>query len=203
MTVAAFFNEAAREAAARMEHALSDHRLPSGARTSWANLTPFQVDQFQRRADHILNAAIEAQYTDAASGAHHYIHWPRERFCWFRDVPLARQEPTGEEGPSMSGSHLIAAERQRQIEREGWTPEHDDTHSEGELAQAAVLYARPPLGSGWRASAPAGWPFETTAWKPRGQIANLIRAGALIAAEIDRLQRRLEDFHGQREEDHQ
>ncbi len=19
---------------------------------------------------------------------HHYIHWPRERFCWFRDQPL-------------------------------------------------------------------------------------------------------------------
>ena len=28
-----------------------------------------------------------AQITDAATGAHRYIHWPRERFCWFKDEP--------------------------------------------------------------------------------------------------------------------
>jgi hypothetical protein len=26
-----------------------------------------------------------AQYTDVATGAHKYINWPRERFCWFKD----------------------------------------------------------------------------------------------------------------------
>lgn len=29
-----------------------------------------------------------AQYDEGAvngSGKHHYIHWPRERFCWFKD----------------------------------------------------------------------------------------------------------------------
>lgn len=30
---------------------------------------------------------VIAQYTDVETGAHHYIHWPRERFCWFKDVP--------------------------------------------------------------------------------------------------------------------
>lgn len=30
-----------------------------------------------------------AQITDAQSGAHRYIHWPRERFCWFKDERAA------------------------------------------------------------------------------------------------------------------
>ena len=37
----------------------------------------------------------------------------------------------------MSGIERIAKERQRQIEQEGWTPEHDDHHAEGEMAAAA------------------------------------------------------------------
>jgi hypothetical protein len=28
---------------------------------------------------------VIAQFTDLESGQHRYIHWPRERFCWFRD----------------------------------------------------------------------------------------------------------------------
>lgn len=35
-----------------------------------------------------------------------------------------------------TGIEAIAAERQRQIEKEGWTPEHDDTHGAGEMAEA-------------------------------------------------------------------
>lgn len=26
-----------------------------------------------------------AQITDAETGEHRYIHWPRERVCWFKD----------------------------------------------------------------------------------------------------------------------
>jgi hypothetical protein len=29
-----------------------------------------------------------AQVTDEASGSHHYLLWPRERFCWFKDQPM-------------------------------------------------------------------------------------------------------------------
>ncbi|MFW6155839.1 MAG: hypothetical protein ACOC7J_00855 [Armatimonadota bacterium] len=39
-----------------------------------------------------------------------------------------------------SGVSLIAAERERQIREEGWTPEHDDEHDAGELADAAASY---------------------------------------------------------------
>lgn len=28
---------------------------------------------------------VISQYVDTTSEAHTYIHWPRERFCWFKD----------------------------------------------------------------------------------------------------------------------
>ena len=80
-----------------------------------------------------------------------------------------------------SGIELIAKERQRQIEAEGWTPEHDDQHVHGELADAAACYVD---------GNPVGWPWDEKWWKPSSDpIRNLAKAGALIAAEIDRLQR--------------
>lgn len=42
-----------------------------------------------------------------------------------------------------TGIERIAAERQRQIDVEGWTPEHDDEHDDGSLAMAACCYAAP------------------------------------------------------------
>jgi len=95
-----------------------------------------------------------------------------------------------------TGIELIAEERQRQIDEEGWTLEHDSFHSKGELAAAASCYAYPQydevkahvsvlLGN---KPIPENWPFDAEWWKPKDELRNLIRAGALIAAEIDRLQ---------------
>ena len=78
------------------------------------------------------------------------------------------------------GTTAITAERQRQVAVEGWTPEHDAHHSKGELARAAACYA---LG----ARPPGLWPWEDKWWKPSDTKRNLEKAGALIAAEIDRL----------------
>ena len=101
------------------------------------------------------------------------------------------------EVPAAEGSAAmrdVAAERRRQIEVEGWTPEHDDKHRSGGMAVAAACYALAgtmpdrPLGeiltklwvwTGWAIS----W------WKPKDRRHNLIRAGALILAEIERLDR--------------
>jgi hypothetical protein len=92
------------------------------------------------------------------------------------------------------GIDLIAAERKRQIEVEGWTAEHDAAHTKGELAQAATCYVweaalREALGGNYYAGEiPTDWPFDPGWWKPTpGTIGNLIKAGALIASEIDRL----------------
>lgn len=94
-----------------------------------------------------------------------------------------------------TGIELIAEERQRQVSGENFRAEHDDQHSDGELADAGAYYA---LTDGARkivdeCDIPV-WPFEDNWLKivpgnSNGRVRNLVKAGALIAAEIDRLQR--------------
>jgi hypothetical protein len=89
-----------------------------------------------------------------------------------------------------TGIELIAAERERQISKEGWTPEHDDGHTGWELALAAASYSALAGGINKRWVEDELWPSEwADCFKPKTGMSNLIRAGALIAAEIDRLNR--------------
>lgn len=104
----------------------------------------------------------------------------------------------------MNGIEMIAAERQRQIDNEGWSELHDDQHTRGELEDAARCY--------WQCAESAGtairilegtndpdWPWELKWFKPweenRGTFPAidksrcLIKAGSLMQAEIDRLDR--------------
>lgn len=96
----------------------------------------------------------------------------------------------------------IVAERRRQVEEEGWTAEHDDKHDDGEMARAAGCYASHAGGRRdlrWTrgrdgdgvAYLPRGWPWQWhwSWWKPTTTIRDLIKAGALIVAEIERLDR--------------
>jgi hypothetical protein len=91
----------------------------------------------------------------------------------------------------MNGIESITTERQ--VEGEGWTTEHDDTHTDGEMSAAAAAYAFSAfIGMSYRAFAaePIGfWPWDVEWWKPKTPREDLVRAGALIAAEIDRLDR--------------
>jgi len=93
----------------------------------------------------------------------------------------------------------VVAERRRQISEEGWTVQHDDQHVAGEMADAAACYAAVLIEMrvvwdesgrefhdvpvGW----PRSWPFRS--WKPKDRRRDLVRAGALIIAEIERLDR--------------
>ena len=92
---------------------------------------------------------------------------------------------------AMTGAELIAAERQRQVEDEGWTAKHDSTHRAGELAAAALCYISHGHPVQFRVlDFDEVWPWDRYWWKPsKNGIRNLVKAGALIAAEIDRLQR--------------
>ena len=87
------------------------------------------------------------------------------------------------------GGAAIAAERRRQIEEEGWTAEHDDQHDTGQLIAAAICYAL--NARGWRTTADMVrlWPWDDRWFKPGDYRRDLVKAGALIAAEIDRLDR--------------
>lgn len=84
----------------------------------------------------------------------------------------------------------VLSERERQQQVEGWTPEHDDHHAFGELALAAACYA--VNGSSFRegASPPTWWPWSAEWWKPKDARRDLVRAAALLIAEIERLDRR-------------
>lgn len=100
-------------------------------------------------------------------------------------------------GQSAYALSLIACERDRQIVVEGWTPDHDYHHWRGELALAAAVYAIPQdcrsifAGYAGRSNVQRElWPFEWHWFKPtpEDRIRELVKAGALIVAEIERLQ---------------
>lgn len=127
----------------------------------------------------------------------------KDQLKWEREQRL-RQDKTAEM-ISRGAVRDVAAERLRQVEEEGWTPEHDDVHESGELAAAAACYAyhttsmraagysvtryedRPPLDlyHPYRSM----WPWDEAWWKPKDRRRDLVRAGALIVAEIERLDR--------------
>ncbi len=87
-----------------------------------------------------------------------------------------------------SGIDLIHIERLRQIGQEGWSCEHDDKHVHQELAQAGIDYALAAVSG---PGLPTRWPWAAQDWKPSADpIRNLVKAGALISAEIDRLLRK-------------
>ena len=103
------------------------------------------------------------------------------------------------------GVELIAQERARQVEEEGYDAAHDAAHDDFSLAEAAICYARMATNMGhciWQQPPPRDWPgsWHRKHWKPEPRGSNpspmieakdaikmLTKAGALIAAEIDRL----------------
>ncbi len=110
---------------------------------------------------------------------------------------LARHpdNPQGEEA-QLDGAEAIHRERERQKAVEGWTPEHDDEHDHEELAQAAACYAIPP----WFVHIDAARVYRSTLWpkswskewwkpSPNNRKREIEKAGALLAAEWDRLDR--------------
>lgn len=147
------------------------------------------------------------------------VAWPddfqRLGVEWANGIPpegtklFAAPSASQGEVPDADGLSLIAAERRRQVEKEGWSAEHDDKHGDASLAMAAALYAAPePLyivrkvensitwADPWPwhdkiQGARGGW-HKTPAWdkrKSHPRLRQLAIAGALIAAEIDRLNR--------------
>lgn len=101
-----------------------------------------------------------------------------------------------------NGSTLIAIERDRQILNEGFSSEHDAQYDREELLEAAKCYLLASeachyskscvtYNGGYRPGegVPSDWPWDEIWWKPsKDPIRNLEKAGALIAAQIDKLQ---------------
>lgn len=90
----------------------------------------------------------------------------------------------------------VQAERRRQVEAEGWTPEHDDEHACDEIAAFACFYAMPPAARDWDTSSTGygdtlGEAILPEGWEPKtgDRRRELVKAAALILAEIERLDR--------------
>jgi hypothetical protein len=92
------------------------------------------------------------------------------------------------ENPLPNGVELIYAERLRQMGEEGWTADHDAHHTAGEMGWAAAVYIRAADQPGWSPIGGSTWPWDMKWYKPASPIRMLVKAGALIAAEIDRRQ---------------
>jgi hypothetical protein len=153
-----------------------------------------------------VTASVHFQDFSSEKEARDFIKWETMRAAIAAALPLIRGAVV-----ETDAARDVLAERQRQISVEHWTPNHDDLHGRMELSRAARCYIlkaihtenddasynphlasdeqyRPPYP---RFEPPQGWPWEGTAWKPKGTRADLVRAGALILAEIERLDRAL------------
>lgn len=90
-----------------------------------------------------------------------------------------------------TGIELIAEERHEQIEKHGFTLEHDlDCENNGGLANSALYLLLNYCGyenNEW--AFPTNWDKKwIEKFNNKGDVESLYIAGALIAAEIDRLQ---------------
>jgi hypothetical protein len=125
---------------------------------------------------------------DAPERVPHVIAQLIEAIEGLRALPAEDRAVT--QGEQSGGVALIAAERARQEVAEGWSAQHDDQHETGELLAAAARYldAGSDYDLGGRLP---DWPWEPHWFKSSDDlIRNLVKAGALIAAEIDRQQRK-------------
>lgn len=107
---------------------------------------------------------------------------------------IAREELAKHDIAQPGALQDIAIERRRQVEDEGFSTDRDDCYGCGELALAGAAYAA--YGSAQAdGSITIGtraldlWPWRSAWWKPKDRRSNLVRAGALIVAEIERIDR--------------
>lgn len=82
---------------------------------------------------------------------------------------------------------------QRINPEKGWTPEHDDQHEIGAMAVAGACYAGQAFAEGEakyrRHRITLSWPWSFDWWKPTTPRRDLVKAAALLLAEIERLDR--------------
>ncbi len=153
--------------------------------TAEARVTIMDACQsISRRADEIKesNASADGTWCDADEKAFYYA----ELSLLERLVSLlaTTQQPRAEVTDAVRD---VLDERHRQIDAEGWTPAHDDEHDECEMALAAIVYTESAVG--YHPSCPDTWPWSPKWFKPTTPRRDLVKAAALVIAEIERLDR--------------
>lgn len=150
-------------------------------------------------------------YVQDGSGSETTISLSAEhafQLAWGLTPELERyfdERRAAETAPPSGVIEEIAGERARQIKQEKWSAGHDDEHRNGELSRAAACYAAHASAyqrvasdvtiAAYQSVEPQhsalqyGWPWSPKWWKPKAPRRDLIRAAALIVAEIERLDR--------------
>ncbi len=171
------------------DSAQAQHSVPEGWMLVECGIwTQEQVDEMQktvtrfRNSEFVDDRALAMAVADAGQ-------------CKAPEISLAELLAAAP-GNSVPQAWLdVQAERRRQITAEGWTPEHDDEHADGQMAQAAGCYALHAggIGTDWPDGRQNGaalfWPWDKDSWKPTTPRRDLVKACALALAEIERLDR--------------
>ncbi|EPR1415846.1 TPA: hypothetical protein ACTYIV_001472 [Citrobacter koseri] len=147
--------------------------------------------------------ALKAQIAELESFRTAYMEWSAKTDWLQTDKRFDVLKPWGKHRADVLKAYIeyleprastnaaadVLAERQRQITAKGWTPEHDDEHCNNEMAMAAVCYINETGTVNRNGGKPWGWPWDASWWKPNTRRRNLVKAGALILAEIERIDR--------------
>ncbi|MFA6019766.1 MAG: hypothetical protein WC722_05840 [Rhodospirillales bacterium] len=157
---------------------------------------PFEVVSMARRLTGRQNSATMEAFAEARKLL--FENAPADRTF---DVHVPDHWRIGADGSIDTGNEFVPGiqERARQIEVEGWTPEQDDEHDSGEMAQAAATYALNAALNAMQEEGPMVktfsdmsswiWPWNPKWWKPSTPLRDIDKAQALLAAERGRLMR--------------
>lgn len=108
------------------------------------------------------------------------------------DDAIEHARAAAQDAPTSAAVRDVLAERARQVNEEGFTPERDDLYVDGELAAAAACYAI--TGGKWQSKAMTLltilWPWSRDWLKPTTPRRDLVKSAALTLSEIERLDRK-------------
>lgn len=139
-----------------------------------------------------LDWAKHVRMTEAEIAAQRE-NWVRAELA-MAETTVVTASPAGRLTATQAALAAVAAERRRQIDVEGWSADHDDKYVTGELAVAAACYALEaalPDDDRYAGGPPPPiWPWSPAWWKPSFRVRGLVKACAMLLAEIERLERK-------------
>ena len=148
---------------------------------------------FEQAYSKIFSPIVKRPYPRLENGNYKYIEIDQGWKLW--QAAKAQAVPEG------FAIKDVIYERQRQINQEFYSTENDDEYKQNELLRAAVCYAENVIRRGWvfdsnfgpdvyqEEEVPDLWPWDLDFWKPRNPRRDLVRAAALLIAEIERIDR--------------
>ena len=150
-----------------------------------------EVIEYQ--TNHVNGGWAKCDKSHYDDGKAYEAAYPRQRESLYRTLVVGDAALPAQAVDLGTGIKAIASERERQLCIEGFSRDSDEQYREGELARAATAYvqlAAMDLQVGSRKhiasqEPPFFWPWAQEWWKPVDARRDLVRAGALIAAQID------------------